>query len=57
MAKKKFKADKAHKWIMDNWNKMSRETLRTAFTRWGILAGYKRLDGDDMIWLQESVGK
>jgi len=48
--------DKAHKWIIKNKDKMSRKTLIMALDKWGIMAGFTKMTGEDFLWCLENVG-
>lgn len=55
MATKITDPDEAYQWIMKNKNKLSKKSLIEALNRWGMMAGYKHMTGEDFLWCLENV--
>ena len=47
--------DKMYQWIMDNKDKMSRETLIKALDKWGFEACFTKMNGSDFLWCLENI--
>jgi hypothetical protein len=47
--------DEMFDWIINNKDKMSRETLIMALERWGFETGYTSMNGSDFLWCLENI--
>jgi len=53
--KKITNPDEAYQWIIKNKDKMSRSVLINALDRWGIMAGFTMMTGEDFLWCLENI--
>ena len=48
-------SDEAWNWIVENRKKLSRESLISALDKWGIIAGFTKMVGEDFLWCIENI--